>query len=133
MIGKIIICLLVVNSLWVTNIDTNTEVFPVIDEPREVKMIEPEWCVYEATAYTASDDECGKSDGITASGKMVDVGQVAMSTSIPFGTKIYIDGLGEFEVTDRGGAIHGNRIDIYMPTKQQAFEFGCKQVKVYFL
>lgn len=77
-----------------------------------------------ASAYTAAADECGKSDGITASGVKVHRGTLACPSSFPFGTKIEIDGMGIFVCEDRGGAIKGNHIDIYMPTKKEAFSFG---------
>lgn len=78
-----------------------------------------------ASAYTAAADECGKSDGITASGLKVEENRtLACPPSFPFGTKIAIEGMGEYRCEDRGGAIKGNKIDIYMQTKQEAFSFG---------
>ncbi len=78
-----------------------------------------------ASAYTAAADECGKSDGITASGLKVTEGRtLACPPNYPFGTKIVIEGMGEYRCEDRGGAIKGNHIDIYMETKAQAFAFG---------
>lgn len=78
-----------------------------------------------ASAYTAAADECGKSDGITASGlKVAEKRTLACPPSFPFGTKISIEGMGEFRCEDRGGAIKGNKIDIYMETKKEAFAFG---------
>lgn len=69
---------------------------------------------YVITAYCPCVKCCGKNDGITASGvKAVEGVTVAMNKSIPFGTKIYIDGVGERIVQDRGGAIKGNHIDLY--------------------
>lgn len=78
-----------------------------------------------ASAYTAATDECGKSDGITASGRKVAEGRtLACPPGYTFGTKIEIDGMGTYVCEDRGGAIKGNRFDIYMKTKKQAFVFG---------
>jgi 3D (Asp-Asp-Asp) domain-containing protein len=77
-----------------------------------------------ASAYTAAADECGKSDGITASGSKVHRGTLACPPNFPFGTKVDIDGMGIFVCEDRGGAIKGNHVDIYMPTKNEAFAFG---------
>jgi 3D (Asp-Asp-Asp) domain-containing protein len=78
-----------------------------------------------ASAYTASADECGKSDGITASGKKVKENEtIACPKSFAFGTKINIEGYGTYICQDRGGAIKGNKIDIYVETKAQAFAFG---------
>lgn len=78
-----------------------------------------------ASAYTAAADECGKSDGITASGlKVTEKRTLACPKEFPFGAKIRIDGMGEYRCEDRGGAIKGNKVDIYMETKQEAFAFG---------
>jgi 3D (Asp-Asp-Asp) domain-containing protein len=78
-----------------------------------------------ASAYTAAADECGKSDGITASGlKVKENHTVACPPSFPLGTKIKIEGYGVYVCEDRGGAIKGNHIDIYMKTKKEAFAFG---------
>lgn len=81
--------------------------------------------IINASAYTAAADECGKSDGITASGiKVAEKRTLACPPSYPFGTKIKIEGVGELRCEDRGGAIKGNHFDIYMETKSQAFAFG---------
>lgn len=78
-----------------------------------------------ASAYTAAADECGKNDGITASGLKVKEGRtLACPASFPFGTKIAITGMGTLRCEDRGGAIKGNHFDIYMVTKKDAFAFG---------
>ncbi len=78
-----------------------------------------------ASAYTAAADECGKSDGITASGKKVKENEtIACPKNFAFGTKVNIEGYGTYICQDRGGAIKGNKIDIYVKTKAQAFAFG---------
>ena len=81
--------------------------------------------IINASAYTASADECGKSDGVTASGKKVKENEtIACPKSFAFGTKVNIEGYGTYICQDRGGAIKGNKIDIYMETKAEAFAFG---------
>jgi 3D (Asp-Asp-Asp) domain-containing protein len=81
--------------------------------------------VINASAYTAAADECGKSDGITASGRKVAENRtLACPKGYAFGTQIEIDGMGTYTCEDRGGAIKGNHFDIYMKTKAQAFAFG---------
>lgn len=78
-----------------------------------------------ASAYTAAADECGKNDGITASGLKVKEGEtIACPPHLPFGTKLSIEGMGTYICEDRGGAIKGNHVDIYMETKKDAFAFG---------
>jgi 3D (Asp-Asp-Asp) domain-containing protein len=78
-----------------------------------------------ASAYTAAADECGKSDGITASGiKVQENRTLACPPQYPFGAKVSIEGYGVYTCEDRGGAIKGNKFDIYMETKAEAFQFG---------
>ena len=104
----------------------------VIEQPVQANEIRQNLTykgVYKLTAYCPCERCCGKTDGITASGeKAVEGVTVAMDKSIPFGTKIYIDGVGERIVQDRGGAIKGNRIDLYFDSHQEALNFG-RQIK----
>ena len=83
-----------------------------------------------ASAYTAAADECGKADGITASGVKVQENRtLACPPNFPFGVKIQIEGMGIYVCEDRGGAIKGNHMDIYMQTKSQAFAFGRRSLE----
>lgn len=86
--------------------------------------------IINASAYTAAADECGKSDGITASGaKVKEHRTLACPKQYKFGTKIKIEGYGTYICEDRGGAIKGNKFDIYMQTKKEAFAFGRRNLK----
>jgi 3D (Asp-Asp-Asp) domain-containing protein len=81
--------------------------------------------VINASAYTASADECDNDLGITASGlKVQEKRTIACPPEFPFGAKLEIEGQGTFVCEDRGGAIKGNHIDIYVKTKKEAFAFG---------
>ena len=90
--------------------------------------------MYVITAYCPCVKCCGKTNGITASGTKAEQGvTVAADTNkLPFGTKIYIDGIGERVVQDRGGAIKGNKIDLFFSDHQSALNFGrqTKQVTI---
>ena len=102
-------------------------------EDREIETVQPIIEEFIITAYCPCMKCCGKTDGITASGDKATEGvTVAMDKSMPFGTKIYIDGVGERIVQDRGGAIKGNRIDLYFDSHQEALNFGrqTKQVTI---
>lgn len=88
-----------------------------------------EYVKFTATAYCGCAKCCGKSTGKTASGTTATAGRtVAMSSSYSFGTKIEIQGMGTYIVEDRGGAIKGNRIDIFFSNHQKALDFGRKTV-----
>lgn len=98
----------------------------------------PAWLMFEVTAYTANAESTGKSQGdagygITASGEPVQEGRtVACPKSLPFGTRLEIEGLGERVCTDRGGAIGKGRLDVYMTELNDARKFGrrSRQVRV---
>lgn len=80
-----------------------------------------------ATAYTHT----GRN---TASGVYPEVGTVAVDTSvIPMGSRLYVEGYGFAKAADRGGAIVGERIDVFMETKEEARRWGKRYVKVYIL
>jgi 3D (Asp-Asp-Asp) domain-containing protein len=49
---------------------------------------------------------------------------------IPMGTKLYIEGYGEAIAADQGGAIKGNRIDLFFNSKWEANNWGMKSVRV---
>lgn len=68
---------------------------------------------YYITGYDICYSCCGKIDGITASGEKAMVGRtIAAPSNLPFGTKLYIEGIGERIVEDRGGSISGQRLDL---------------------
>ena len=48
---------------------------------------------------------------------------------VPFGTRVEIDGH-MYIVEDRFGGGYTNRIDIYMDTKSEAFQWGRRHLKV---
>lgn len=85
-----------------------------------------------ATAYTAS---CAGCSGITATGinLKANPNQKVISVDpnvIPLGSKVWVEGYGEAIAGDTGGAIKGNKIDIFIPTKQEALNWGRKTVTV---
>ncbi|MEY9978959.1 3D domain-containing protein, partial [Lysinibacillus sp. RC79] len=86
----------------------------------------------EASAYTASCEGCS---GITATGINLKTNPNAKVISvdpaiIPLGSKVYVEGYGEAIAGDTGGAIKGNRIDVFFPSQQDAINFGVKRLKV---
>ena len=86
--------------------------------------------IFKVTAYCACSKCCGKQTGITASGTRATAGRtIAASGQYAFGTKLLING-NVYTVEDRGGAIQGNRIDIYMDTHAEALAWGVKYLPV---
>ena len=85
---------------------------------------------YKITAYCSCSKCCGKSTGRTASGTRATAGRtVAASSKFAFGTQLNIGGH-VYTVEDRGGAIKGNRIDIYVGSHAQALQWGVKYLPV---
>ena len=73
-------------------------------------------------------------DGKTATGTKARIGVIAVDPAvIPLGSTIYIKGMGYFKAEDTGGAIKGNRIDIFVGDYKKAKEFGRKKVEVIIL
>lgn len=99
----------------------------------------------KATAYTASFEDTGKHPGdkyfgITSTGIRAKKGVIAVDPRvIPLGTRVYVEVAGKtvdygFSVAaDIGGAIKGNKIDLYYDDRNTANNFGVKKVKVYIL
>ena len=89
---------------------------------------------FKVTGYCPCKQCCGKTDGITASGKKATPNHtIAAPPKYKFGTKIVLDGYGTFYVEDRGGAIKDNRLDRFFKTHQEALNWGVKMCngKVY--
>ncbi len=98
-----------------------------------------------ATAYDLSYESCGKYPGdrgygITATGTYAKYGTVAVDPRvIPLGSKLYIEtsdgsfAYGYATAEDTGGAIKGNKVDLFFPTYNECISFGRRSVKVYIL
>lgn len=86
---------------------------------------------YMITYYCPCAKCCGVETGITASGAYVQEGvTIAADSSIPFGTQLMIDGH-VYTVQDRGGAIRGNHIDIYVNSHQEALNHSVHYAEVF--
>jgi 3D (Asp-Asp-Asp) domain-containing protein len=69
--------------------------------------------------------------GSTASGVPVGPGIVAVDPNvIPMGTSMTIPGYGEGVAADTGGAIVGNRIDVWVPNAAAASAWGVRTVTI---
>lgn len=86
--------------------------------------------VYKITAYCPCSKCCGKATGRTASGTRATPGRtVAASSKYAFGTKLNIGGH-IYTVEDRGGAITGNKIDIFVGSHAEALQWGVRYLPV---
>lgn len=88
------------------------------------------------TAYCPCPICCGQySDGMTACGHVIKAGDtfVAADKRYAFGTEMMVPGYSSGQIVkvfDRGGAIRGDRIDVFFPTHQEALEWGVKHLDV---
>ncbi|MEA4900221.1 ubiquitin-like domain-containing protein [Desulfitobacterium sp.] len=80
--------------------------------------------IVNASAYS--------SGSITATGNSVRYGVVAVDPRvIPLGSSLYVEGYGDGVALDTGGAIKGNKIDLYMNSEEAARSWGVRPVVVY--
>ena len=85
----------------------------------------------KVTAYCPCEKCCGQyADGITANGYKIQTGDKFCASDVPFGTIVEIPGYGKVPVLDRGGAIKGDRLDVYFDNHQDALNWGVKFLKV---
>ncbi len=91
---------------------------------------------FTLTAYCPCTICCGQwsnmTNPTTASGTTATAGRtIAADTSkFPFGTRLMINGQ-IYTVEDTGGAVVGNRIDIFFNSHQEALNFGLRTASVY--
>ncbi len=85
----------------------------------------------KVSAYTLK--EVNANQGKTASGRQVKTGYIAVSRDLEqehglkFGDKVFLKGLGEFEIQDRTSLKRKNWVDVYMPSHKKAKQFGIRR------
>ncbi len=83
----------------------------------------------KVTAYTSKENR-----GKTASGKKVKSGFIAVSRDLErehglkFGDRVFISGMGEFEIQDRTGLEQRRCVDVYMASYKKARRFGVRRM-----
>lgn len=92
----------------------------------------PKELTMTATAYTAYCEGCS---GTTYTGQNLrtnpDQKVIAVDPEVvPIGSKVWVENYGEAIAGDIGGAIKGNKIDVFIPSYDRAMEWGVKQVKI---
>ncbi len=85
---------------------------------------------YKVTAYCPCSKCCGKATGRTSSGTIATPGRtIAASSKFAYGTKLNIGGH-TYTVEDRGGAVNGNKIDIFVSSHAEALQWGVRYLPV---
>jgi N-acetylmuramoyl-L-alanine amidase len=112
--------------------DTITAVFSPSPTPSPPSVSDGREMLVTATAYTAY---CTGCSGTTAYG--IDLRSnphlkvIAVDPKIiPLGTRVWVEGYGEAIAGDTGGAIKGNKIDVFIPSYDNAMAWGVKKVKL---
>ena len=83
---------------------------------------------YRITGYDVCYSCCGKVDGITASGTRATPGRTIAMKGYPYGTKVYIEGVGYRTVEDTGG-FKRNTIDVLCNNHSECYAItGYKKV-----
>ncbi len=103
----------------------------VADQPEQWQTVR-----MRVTAYCPCSKCCGESaDGITANGHRIRSGDTlaAADKKFSFGTEMIVPGYNNdnpIEVLDRGGAIRGNKLDVFFNSHRQALEWGVRYLDV---
>jgi len=93
-------------------------------QPGQVLEVPCEPIIMEATAYTWTGNR-------TATGTWPSRGTVAVDPRvIPLGTELHIEGYGSAVAADTGGAIQGQKIDLYMDSEHECLQWGRRKVEV---
>ena len=79
--------------------------------------------LWEITAYTHS----GRP---TASGLWPAPGMAACPPELELGTRVRLEGRGILICRDRGGAIRGRRLDLFLESREEAIRWGRKRLEV---
>ncbi len=127
----------------ITLIGTKEKPVPVEEKPEPTPEPQPE-SSNNGGNLTPNGDSYSKAytmsasayciNGYTASGTQTHYGTVAVDPNvIPLGTRLYIPGYGYAVAEDTGGAIKGNKIDVWVPSYDEAIQFGRRDVTVYVL
>lgn len=99
-----------------------------LDSLADGKIYLEEAGTYMCTAYCTEQYPhiCGEGQGITASGQPIqaDVTVAADQTLLPYGTVLYIEGVGIRIVQDKGAGVQGYHLDVAVDTHENALTWS---------
>lgn len=88
----------------------------------------------KSTAYSPTVEETDSNPWVTASGLRSSFGVIAVDPKvIPMGTLVYVEGYGYAVAGDTGGAIKGNKIDVFFYSTSDSQKWGVRTVRIYIL
>ncbi len=96
----------------------------------------PTMCVTMSIVTVTAYHHCPGSKGITASGRRVARGMIAVSRDLRknlelrYGDKVLLHGMGVFEFQDLMAARWHKKVDVYLDNQRKAYRFGVKHYVV---
>lgn len=120
------------------DIESISDVEVVYKEPEPVEtssdVIEPETTTFRITAYCPCEKCSGNYGRNTSTGVTATEGRtIAVDpTVIPYGTEVIING-NTYVAEDCGGAIKGNKVDIFMNSKSECINWGVRNITLHIL
>ena len=124
-------------SYGAVSIVVTEDVRPDAQQTREYEPKMVSLGTFTVSHYCPCEKCCGKTDGITATGTVATPGRtLAVDPSvIPYGSKVilkYEDGtVDDYIAEDRGGAINGNKVDVFMLQHRAALHAGIRKAEVF--
>lgn len=118
-----------INTADATHIDTK----PTKDIEKvsiQSAQEEPEWETWVLTAYDDSLEENGGWDKTASGEPFTDEQTLACPCELPFGTEIEIEGIGVRKCEDRGSAIKGKRLDVFIRDADEMQRFGRQKRRI---
>lgn len=101
----------------------------VMPQTRQQYAAQTQEQTFTVTAYCPCEKCCGAyANGYTATGEKATQGVTIAADPdvLPMGTKIELDGH-TYTVQDAGGAIAGNRLDLYFDNHEDALRWGVRE------
>lgn len=96
----------------------------------------PTMCVTMSIVTVTAYHHCPGSKGITASGRRVNRGMLAVSRDLErnlrlhYGDRVLLHGMGVFEFQDRMASRWHKKVDVYMDNQRKASRFGVRHYVV---
>jgi 3D (Asp-Asp-Asp) domain-containing protein len=138
---------LIAETLKVSETAPEEKIEVLVEETSEEPIVVPEFLGEFLITYYCSCEKCcneyalnrpvvnGREIVFTATSAVAQDGiTVAVDpTKIPYGTVLYIKGVGYRIAQDCGGVIKGSRIDVYVDSHEKAIELGKHMSQVYIM
>ena len=127
--GGILWCELLAKEAEAAKAFTLPQMEEVMPQIRQQDAAQTQEQTFTVTAYCPCEKCCGAyANGYTATGEKATQGVTVAADPdvLPMGTEIQIDGH-TYTVQDTGGAIKGNRLDLYFDSHEDALRWGVQE------